>query len=67
MSKVEALRKAYPTLDIEVIYLYIYNVADVELHNWQVDGGVGPKTIDACAAAGANMIVSGRAHSQIRF
>ena len=23
MSKVEALRKAYPTLDIEVIYLYI--------------------------------------------
>ena len=43
MSKVEALRKAYPTLDIEV------------------DGGVGPKTIDACAAAGANMIVSGRA------
>jgi len=43
MSKVEALRKAYPTLDIEV------------------DGGVGPKTIDACAAAGANMIVSGTA------
>ena len=43
MSKVEALRKAYPTLDIEV------------------DGGVGPKTIDACAAAGANMIVSGGA------
>ena len=33
MSKVEALRKAYPTLDIEVIYLYIYNVADVELHH----------------------------------
>jgi len=43
MSKVEALRKAYPTLGIEV------------------DGGVGPKTIDACAAAGANMIVSGTA------
>lgn len=43
MSKVEALRKAYPTLNIEV------------------DGGVGPKTIDACAAAGANMIVSGTA------
>jgi len=43
MTKVEALRKAYPTLDIEV------------------DGGVGPKTIDACAAAGANMIVSGTA------
>jgi len=43
MSKVETLRKAYPTLDIEV------------------DGGVGPKTIDACAAAGANMIVSGTA------
>jgi len=43
MSKVETLRKAYPTLDIEV------------------DGGVGPKTIDVCAAAGANMIVSGTA------
>ena len=33
MSKVEALRKAYPTLDIEVIYLYIYNVADTERHH----------------------------------
>ena len=27
----------------------------------EVDGGVGPKTIDACAQAGANMIVSGSA------
>lgn len=27
----------------------------------EVDGGVGPKTIDACAEAGANMIVSGSA------
>jgi len=43
MPKVEALRQAYPTLDIEV------------------DGGVGPKTIGTCAAAGANMIVSGTA------
>ena len=27
----------------------------------EVDGGVGPATIDACAQAGANMIVSGSA------
>ncbi|KAI1293480.1 Ribulose-phosphate 3-epimerase [Halotydeus destructor] len=27
----------------------------------EVDGGVGPNTIDACASAGANMIVSGSA------
>ncbi|XP_026281875.1 ribulose-phosphate 3-epimerase [Frankliniella occidentalis] len=27
----------------------------------EVDGGVGPSTIDACAQAGANMIVSGTA------
>jgi ribulose-phosphate 3-epimerase len=43
MPKVEQLRAAYPTLDIEV------------------DGGVGPGTVDVCAAAGANMIVSGTA------
>lgn len=33
-----------------------YKYLDVE-----VDGGVGPATIDACAEAGANMIVSGTA------
>uniref|UniRef100_A0A1B6DQC7 Ribulose-phosphate 3-epimerase n=1 Tax=Clastoptera arizonana TaxID=38151 RepID=A0A1B6DQC7_9HEMI len=33
-----------------------YPTLDIE-----VDGGVGPSTIDACAAAGANMIVSGTA------
>ncbi|KAL0351124.1 UNVERIFIED_CONTAM: Ribulose-phosphate 3-epimerase, cytoplasmic isoform [Sesamum radiatum] len=38
---VRALRKKYPSLDIEV------------------DGGLGPSTIDLAAAAGANCIVAG--------
>ena len=29
--------------------------------NIEVDGGLGPSTIDAAAAAGANMIVAGSA------
>ncbi|CAH2071553.1 unnamed protein product, partial [Iphiclides podalirius] len=33
-----------------------YPLLDIE-----VDGGVGPSTIDCCASAGANMIVSGTA------
>ncbi|XP_011098858.1 ribulose-phosphate 3-epimerase, cytoplasmic isoform [Sesamum indicum] len=41
MDKVHALRKKYPSLDIEV------------------DGGLGPSTIDLAAAAGANCIVAG--------
>ncbi|KAI3972360.1 hypothetical protein MKX01_017918 [Papaver californicum] len=41
MDKVRALRKKYPSLDIEV------------------DGGLGPSTIDAAATAGANCIVAG--------
>ncbi|XP_065878466.1 ribulose-phosphate 3-epimerase, cytoplasmic isoform isoform X2 [Euphorbia lathyris] len=41
MDKVKALRKKYPSLDIEV------------------DGGLGPSTIDIAAAAGANCIVAG--------
>ncbi|XP_021857381.1 ribulose-phosphate 3-epimerase, cytoplasmic isoform [Spinacia oleracea] len=41
MDKVCALRKKYPSLDIEV------------------DGGLGPSTIDAAASAGANCIVAG--------
>jgi len=41
MEKVRALRKKYPTLDIEV------------------DGGLGPSTIDVAASAGANCIVAG--------
>ncbi|CAO2820580.1 unnamed protein product [Amaranthus hypochondriacus] len=41
MDKVRALRKKYPSLDIEV------------------DGGLGPSTIEAAASAGANCIVAG--------
>ncbi|XP_073294104.1 ribulose-phosphate 3-epimerase, cytoplasmic isoform [Primulina huaijiensis] len=41
MDKVRALRKKYPSLDIEV------------------DGGLGPSTIDTAASAGANCIVAG--------
>lgn len=41
MDKVRALRKKYPSLDIEV------------------DGGLGPSTIEVAASAGANCIVAG--------
>ncbi|WEW58656.1 RIBULOSE-phosphate 3-epimerase [Emydomyces testavorans] len=43
LPKVQALRKRYPNLDIEV------------------DGGLGPGTIDQAADAGANVIVAGSA------
>ncbi|KAF7560856.1 hypothetical protein G7046_g3294 [Stylonectria norvegica] len=43
LPKVEALRKKYPELNIEV------------------DGGIGPSTIDQAADAGANVIVAGSA------
>ena len=39
-----------------VVLVVIFGVVDIE-----VDGGVGPGTIDTCAIAGANMIVSGTA------
>ncbi|PKA54890.1 Ribulose-phosphate 3-epimerase, cytoplasmic isoform [Apostasia shenzhenica] len=41
MDKVRALRKRFPSLDVEV------------------DGGLGPSTIEAAATAGANCIVAG--------
>jgi ribulose-phosphate 3-epimerase len=43
LPKVQALRKRYPELNIEV------------------DGGLGPGTIDQAADAGANVIVAGSA------
>ena len=43
LPKVEALRKRYPELNVEV------------------DGGLGPSTIDQAAEAGANVIVAGSA------
>ena len=43
LPKVQALRKKYPDLNIEV------------------DGGLGPGTIDQAADAGANVIVAGSA------
>jgi ribulose-phosphate 3-epimerase len=43
LPKVQALRKRYPDLNIEV------------------DGGLGPGTIDQAADAGANVIVAGSA------
>jgi len=43
MTKVQSLRKKFPSLDIEV------------------DGGLGPDTIEVAAKAGANIIVSGSA------
>lgn len=43
LPKVEAVRKRYPEMNIEV------------------DGGLGPGTIDQAADAGANVIVAGSA------
>ena len=43
LPKVQALRRRYPDLNIEV------------------DGGLGPETIDQAADAGANVIVAGSA------
>ncbi|KAK6912988.1 Ribulose-phosphate 3-epimerase-like [Dillenia turbinata] len=64
MEKVRALRKKFPSLDIEassspIIHLeFPLKLLLIESFT-AVDGGLGPSTIDAAASRGANCIVAG--------
>ncbi|XP_024524161.1 ribulose-phosphate 3-epimerase, cytoplasmic isoform isoform X1 [Selaginella moellendorffii] len=58
MSKVKALRSRYPSLDIEVQETS-FSFSLLEIFRAQVDGGLGPSTIQQAADAGANCIVAG--------
>ncbi|KAK6928504.1 Ribulose-phosphate 3-epimerase-like [Dillenia turbinata] len=64
MDKVRALRKKFPSLNIEassslIIHLEIPSMLLLIGSFTAVDGGLGPSTIDAAASAGANCIVAG--------
>ncbi|KAG5527055.1 hypothetical protein RHGRI_028096 [Rhododendron griersonianum] len=69
MEKVRDLRKKYPSLDIEASPSLTMMLQSPKIGNhktsvmfdivMQVDGGLGPSTIDAAASAGANCIVAG--------
>ncbi|KAL6960441.1 ribulose-phosphate 3-epimerase [Sarracenia purpurea var. burkii] len=60
MDKVHALRKKYPSLDIEaMVQSRVCRPALLSSSTEWVDGGLGPSTIDVAASAGANCIVAG--------